>query len=230
MDFTRALTFPFDDDEWFRKMGLATLVQFIPIVGAFALLGWSYEISRRVKAGDIDLLPDWQDFGGMLGRGFTLFIAGLVYQLPVALYICVVAAAWLIPVSSSGGDPNTALLGGALGFALCGGCVVILYALLAYLVYQAGYVRYLDRPELGTFFQFADNIALLREHLGEFGMFVLYMLLFGALASVVSSITAGLGGLVANPFSMTFTGHLLGQLHGEVTGAGQIAPAGEPAV
>jgi hypothetical protein len=232
MDFTRALIFPFDDDEWLNKLGLAVLIQFIPIVGSIALLGWSYEISRRVKQSDPVPLPDWQDFGGKLGQGFGLFIAGLVYQLPVIVYICLISAAWLIPVSVSEGTQggSNVMVGGAVAFIICGSCIAVLYAIVAYMVYQAGYIRYLDQPELSTFFQFGENFAFLREYLGEFGQFALYMLLFGALASAVSSITLGLAGLVSSPFSMTYTGHLLGQLYGEVNSESALLAGDAPAV
>ena len=75
---------------------------------------------------------------------------------------------------------------------------IALYAIAASLVYWAGLIRFMDREELGTFFQFGDNIALFRENISDFGMAILYMLLGGLIAGVVSG--TGIGALVTTPF------------------------------
>jgi hypothetical protein len=227
MDFTRALTFPFEDDDWLSKLGLGLLIGLIPIVGnPLAVQGWSFRLAQAVKRGDPTPMPDWSDFGGKLGKGLMVWLASFIYQIPTAIVFCVLWAVFLLP-AMSGGDEDlaTALAGGASIIAVCCFCVVILYAIAAGLVYMAGYLRYMDNDEeFGTFFQFGDNIALLRENIGDFGMFIVYMLLAGLIVSVVSSITLGLGGLVAGPFMMYFSGHLIGQL------ATKISPVGAPAV
>ena len=167
-------------------------------------------------------MPDWSDFGGKLGKGFMLWLASLIYQIPTVIVFCVLWAVFLLP-AMSGGDEDlaAALAGGASIIAVCCFCVVMIYAIAAGLVYMAGYLRYMDNDaEFGTFFQFGDNIALLRENLGDFGMFIVYMFLAGLIVSVVSSITFGLGGLVAGPFMMYFSGHLIGQLATKVSSPG----------
>jgi hypothetical protein len=224
MDFSRALTYPFDDDEWLQKLGLATLIQFIPIVGSIVLGGWSLEISTRVKRQDPTPLPDWSEFGEYLRKGFLLFVAGLVYQIPTIIFLCAASLVWVLP--AMGGDNENAvgaLAGAALIAVICCACLIVLYALAAAIVFFGGYVRFISRPELGTFFEFGDNIAIVREHIGEFGMVLLYIVLASVIASIVSGITFGLGGLLYTPFLMYFMGYLLGDL------ARSVAP-GEPAV
>lgn len=224
MDFSRALTYPFDDDEWLQKLGLAVLIQFIPIVGPIVLLGWSLEISTRVKRNDPTPLPAWSEFGDYLRRGFLLFVAYLVYQLPTIIFACVASFIWVLPALGAGNEDVMSALGGAAAIAVvCCSCLVVLYALAAAVVLFGGYVRFINRPELGTFFEFGDNIAIVRDNIGEFGMALLYVVLAGVIASVVSSITAGLGGLISTPFLTYFSGYLLGDL------AQSVAP-GEPAV
>jgi len=213
MDFTRALTFPFDDDDGLNKVGRAVLIQLIPVVGALALMGWSYEISRRVKAGDPTPLPDWSDFGGLLGKGFQLFIAGIVYQIPTIIFACVISFIWVLPAMGGDSQDAAAALAGVAGIAaICCSCIIILYAIAAGVVYWGGYIRYIDAPELGTFFAFGENFQLVRDNIGDFGQAVLFVIGGGLIAGVVSSITAGIGSLLAQPFSMYFNGHILGQL------------------
>jgi hypothetical protein len=226
MDFTRALTFPFEDDDWLSKLGLGLLISLIPIIGSpLAVQGWSFQLAQAVKRGDPTPMPDWSDFGGKLGKGLMLTLASLIYQIPFFIALCAMWGVFLLP-AMSGGDEDVfaALAGGASLIAVCCFCLAFLYAIAAALVLMAGYLRYMDTEEFGTFFQFGDNIALLRENIGDFGMFILYIFLAGLVVSIVSSITFGLAGLVAGPFMMYFSGHLIGQLATKVSSA-PVAPA-----
>lgn len=220
MDFARALTFPFDDEEWLKKLGLAVLIQFIPIVGTFAIQGWSFGISQRVKQNDATPLPDWSDFGGLLSRGFMLFLAQLVYQIPTVIFFCVMSFIFLLPALGGESEEAIAALGGAAMFiSVCCSCIIFLYAIAASLVYFAGWIRYIDTEELSTFFQFGDNIALFRENMGDFGQAILFFILAGVAVGVVSSVTFGIVGLVAAPFYAYFGGHIIGQLAQKVNTA-----------
>ena len=220
MDFTRALTFPFEDDDWLSKLGLGLLINLIPIIGnPLAVQGWSFRLAQAVKRGDPTPMPDWSDFGGKLGKGLMVWLASFIYQIPTVVVFCVLWAVFLLPAMSGGNDDLAkTLFGGASIIAVCCICVVILYAIAAALVYIAGYLRYMDNDsEFGTFFQFGDNIALMRENIGDFGMFILYIILATLIASVVSGITLGIGSLLAGPFMMYFSGHLIGQLATKVS-------------
>jgi hypothetical protein len=210
MDFMKAFSFPFEDEEWLKKLGLGVLIQFIPIAGALALYGWSFEISKRVKNNDPEPLPDWSDFGARIGKGFMLFLAGLVYQIPTLLFGCIIAVAQ--GALASGADSEEAFASAAVAVAACCGCVAFIYAIVASVVFMAGYTRYIDVEEFSTFTQFGTNFALVRENLGDFGMVILYYILASLIVGLASSITFGLIGLVATPVLMYFLGHLLGQL------------------
>lgn len=224
MDFGQAITYPFDDDEWLKKLGLAVLIQLIPLVGSFVLQGWSLEISRRVKRRDPLPLPNWQTFGDFLMEGFLIFVAQLIYQLPTVIVGCVASFVWIIPAIGGDNENMVTVLGGATAIILgCCLCLVFFYALAAAVIFWGGYVRYIEHPEFSTFFQFSDNLALVRDNLGDFGMILLATVAVGLVISAVSSITFGLGGLLAAPFTMYFLGHILGQLSARIN-----PPMGEP--
>jgi hypothetical protein len=55
-------------------------------------------------------------------------------------------------------------------------------------------------------------------------MALLYVIGAGVIASLVSSVTFGLGGLVSTPFLLYFSGHILGQLAQKLAGTAA-APA-----
>jgi hypothetical protein len=225
MDFTRALMFPFDDQDWLKKLGLGVLIQFIPVVGAFALQGWSYELTKRVKNSDPVPLPDWSDFGGLLSRGFMVFLASLIYQLPTVVFACVAYIIPFIASAEASGDAADALAGFGTIALVCCGCLAVLYAMAAAVVFWGGYLRYVNNPEFGTFFQFGENFALVRNNIGDFGMVLLYVVVAGAIAGLASSITFGLAGLAYTPFMMYFTGHLLGQLAQKLGMGTSVSPA-----
>lgn len=217
MDFTRALMFPFDDEEWLKKLGIGVLIGLIPIIGTMTQQGWSFEITRRVRRGDAVPLPDWSDFGGLLGTGFKLFIAALVYQIPTLIFACVASFVWLLPALGGDSDTAGALTGLASILLICCSCLIALYAIFATVVYFGGFIRFVDSEELGTFFQVGENFALVRDNIGDFGMALLYVILAGLIAGVVSSVTFGLGSLLTPIFMMYFTGHVLGQLAAKVS-------------
>jgi hypothetical protein len=219
MDFTKALTYPFDDQDWLKKLGIALLVSLamlIPLIGtipgAIILQGWSIEIIKRVKNNHPTPLAEWDDFGGLFNKGLWPFIASLVYQIPTLIFVCLAGVA----TAALGGSSNSDTAAGVAGMIpilwMCCGCLIVLYAIAAGIVFYGGLLRYVDKPEFGTFMEFGENLALVRNNIGDFGMAILYLILGGLIVSVASSVTFGLGSLVASPFMMYFSSHILGQL------------------
>ena len=45
MNFKKALTYIFDDPEWFNKILIPLLVSLIPLVGQMAVTGWMLEVN-----------------------------------------------------------------------------------------------------------------------------------------------------------------------------------------
>lgn len=218
MDFVKALTYPFDDQDWLKKIGIAVLVSLamiIPIIGtipgAILLQGWSIEIIRRVKNNHPTPLADWDDFGGIFSKGLSPFLGALVYQIPTIILACISAFVWTLP--AAGGDSSDAAAGlaGMAGvLSICCYCVIALYAIAAGIVFWGGLMRYVDKPEFGTFMEIGENLALVRNNIGDFGMALVFVLLGGLITGVLSG--TGIGALVASAFSAYFSSHILGQL------------------
>jgi len=227
MDFMKALTYPFDDDEWLSKLGLGVLIGLIPIVGQMTQQGWSLEIAKRIKANDPTPLPDWSDFGKYLTRGLMVLLANLIYFSPVLLFYCILFVVWFVILggaSASGSDDAMAGAAGAMPLIMgCCGCLAVIYGGVAGVVFWGGVIRYLDTEEFGIFFQFGDNFALVRENIGDFGMALVYFLLAGVAGSVVSSVTFGIGAFLLPAFMSYFGGHIIGQLAQKLSGSA--APA-----
>jgi hypothetical protein len=222
MDFASALTFPFEDEDWLKKLGVGVLItlggallSFILLIPLLLMLllftGWQYEIIKRVKNDDPTPLPGWDDFGGLLKRGGTLFGAGLIYQIPVVLFSCAIGVIAALPaLGVSDENAFAAMSTAAMVLVSCCSCLIVLYAIVAAIVYIGGLIRYTDNEEFSTFFQVGDNFALVKDNLGDFGMLLLFFIVAGIGVNILSA--TGIGGLVAPVFQNYFTGHLVGQL------------------
>nr|MBN1229662.1 DUF4013 domain-containing protein [Anaerolineae bacterium] len=226
MDFMRALTFPFEDADWLKKLGIGVLIMIgavilSPLLGISTLLagmlfaGWSFELMKRVKQGSVEPLPGW-DFGSLLRTGFKLFVGLLIYQIPTILYVVAVSIALLIP--ALGGEDLFEVLGTVVIVAIsCCSCLIIIYGIFASIVYWGGLIRFIDREEIGTFLQIGDNIALVKNNIGDFGMALVFVILGSIIASLATSITAGLASVLMPIFNAYFSGHILGQLAAKIS-------------
>jgi hypothetical protein len=230
MDFSKALTYPFDDQDWLKKLLFLLVAGFIPIIGnPIAVQGWAVETARRVKAGEPNPMASWDDIGAVISRGFPLFLASIVYFIPSWILFCL---AYVIPIIAAGGaagsnsDTAASAVGGVASIALfCCGCLGLLALIAGAVVFWGGYVRFLDKPEFGTFMEFGENFAMVQNNMGDFGMALLYIVGAGLIAGLASSITFGIGGLLATPFMGYFSSHILGQLAAKLGGARPAAAA-----
>lgn len=125
----KIFSFPFADPRWKSKflisIGVTLSAFIIPILPMLVLLGYYYRIMHRVIVEkEESSLPEWNNWGKLLGDGFKLFGVSFVYSLPilfitffaVALYIGLVISLML---SSFQNPDNTAisLLTNGLGFS-----------------------------------------------------------------------------------------------------------------
>jgi hypothetical protein len=46
MEFGKAFSFPFEDQDWVKKLGIAGLLMIIPIIGWLAVAGWGIEMGK----------------------------------------------------------------------------------------------------------------------------------------------------------------------------------------
>ncbi|NQS92414.1 MAG: DUF4013 domain-containing protein [Chloroflexi bacterium] len=96
------LVFPFQDENWLKKTGIAFLLVvlgFIPVIPTVLLLGYMAEIIKRVVVQrEEPSLPEWDDFSAYFNAGFRLFGAGAVYLLPSTLLFGVGYLGMLLPV------------------------------------------------------------------------------------------------------------------------------------
>ena len=220
MDFGKAFSFVFEDEDWIKKIGVGGLISLIPVIGAFLVLGWGVEVVKRVIRDDAEILPDWSDFGGYLARGFLVFLVAFVYMLPIILLqVCS-----SLPFLYEAADETLITLFTIV--TVCFGCVTLLYSIAAYLVLPAAIANYAATDDISAAFKLGEVFKMVRDNIGTYAM----VLLGGIVASIVASlgsIACVIGVLFTSVYSFAINGHLWGQAY-KISKSGVVADPKKP--
>ncbi len=208
MDFARALTFPFEDEDSVTKVVIGSLMMLVGSVLWFIPMGYQVHVARNMIRGKNRPLPGLDEVGEVLTDGLMALIAAGLYMLPVILACCVLA--------SVGSVLGESALGGLLFFCLvlCIGGMLLLYLLLAGALVTMGTIRYC---ETGNFVEFVRVGALwsdVRAHLGILVALLVYLLIFGLIISLLapfSLIMCVVGIFFLLFYAVVVSGHLFGQ-------------------
>ena len=220
MDFGKAFSFVFEDEDWIKKIGVGGLISLIPIIGVFLVLGWVVEVIKRVLRDDAEILPDWSDFGGYLTRGFLVFLVALVYMLPIIL----IQGCSSLPFLFENADETLITLFTIV--TVCFGCLTTLYGIVAYLVLPAAIANYVATDDIGAAFKLGEIFKMVRDNIGTYAM----VFLGGIVASLVASlgtIACVIGVLFTSVYSFAINGHLWGQAY-KISKSGADANLAEP--
>ncbi len=213
MDFGLAFSFPFQDEKWIEKIVIAAVISIIPIVGWFALLGWSIEIGRRVINGDDEVLADWSDFGGLLTLGFKAWIAALVFSIPlIVVWIPVGIFSGL--VGSTDGDAAGAVIS-LVSFCMI--CLTFTYSIALLFAIPVSYGRLAATDgQLSESLNFRELWNIVRNAPGAYLIVLLGYLVASTIASL-GTILCLVGVFLTTAYSLAVEGHLLGQAYLEGT-------------
>lgn len=85
MDFYYYIRFPFNDREWFKKLGIGSIILLAPILNIIAIGYFAQCI--KIGAYGRRTLPYWQDFEGLLRDGLIALLILLAYIIPTLLLI-----------------------------------------------------------------------------------------------------------------------------------------------
>jgi hypothetical protein len=223
MDFGKAFTFMFEDPDWLRKLGIGTLVGLLAIFLSFVLigiplliilLGYTIDTIRNVMDRRQYPLPEWEDWGGFLARGFKVIVAFFVWALPLILVSIPLAIGGTLTENNSGAA-------NALGAILivCSSCLMLVWGLLLALLSPAIYIRIARTDRLGSAFEFGKLWAFTRDNLGNVIIAIILTMIAGLIAAVIGSlgvIALVIGVLITIPFASLWQylvqAHLFGQI------------------
>lgn len=212
MDFGLAFSFPFKDQQWFKKLVVPGLISLIPLVGQFYLVGFGLNVAKRVIDKDPESLPDL-DFGGNLKRGFMSFVIGLGYSLPL-IVLALIFGIIMVTIGGLAGDNNSEVAGilgvvSGAGF----GIISMIYGIIVAFFTSAALGNYLAKgEELGVAFRIREIWMLLKKAIAPY----LLVILGGVLANLVGSLGSlicAVGLLLTLPYATVVYGHFIGQAY-----------------
>ncbi|MEJ2211138.1 MAG: DUF4013 domain-containing protein [Anaerolineae bacterium] len=217
MDIGKAFGFVFEDENWIVKVligagifAVAILfswVILIPLIIGMAILGgYQIEIVRRVIHGQVDGLPEWDDWGKLIVDGLKYIVIGIVYALPaIIVSLCLGVPAGIISDNSPG-------LSSAL--SLLSSCLSVLWAIVISIVLPAAVAFFVEEDDLGAAFRFGEVLAFVRDNLSTYLVtFVMYWV--ASIVGSLGSLLCGIGVLATVPYSYMVIGHLWGQAYVE---------------
>ncbi len=217
IDIGEAFGFAFKDHKWVTKILIGGLLLLVPFIGTFLASGYTIATARLVVDRHPSPLPEWDNFGDLLKRGFFSIVIGFVYALPILLpmflFLCV-----LFPLGAAAGDSDAAA--GLIGLlTLCLIPLVLIFTIVASLFSYAALVRYIQTDSLGDAFQFGVVIEMVRAQPMTWVMLLLVGFL-GGLVAGSGSLLCGIGALFTTIYAQAVFGHALGQVAAQLSTAG----------
>jgi len=206
MDFGKAFSYPFEDRDWLKKIGIAALITLIPVIGTLLVAGWGIEITRRVIRQDPEPLPDWTEFGEMLGDGFKVMVVWFTYLLPVFLLeVCALVPVLVNPDLINDETVITLIM-------ICINCLVFIYALVLAFIVPAALGNMTVKNELRAAFRFGEVFGLVRSQPGAYGIVFVGGLAAGFIASL-GIVACCIGVLFTAAYATTINAYLRGQAY-----------------
>ncbi|HDD62716.1 MAG TPA: DUF4013 domain-containing protein [Chloroflexi bacterium] len=218
MDFGLAFSYVFEDEDWVKKLALASVLCLTGI-GIIPVLGWGIEVMKRVIKEDPEPLPNWSEFGQYFVKGLLVILVGFVYSLPVIVIGSCNAGAGVL-LGNTGEDFATPLI---WILTTCLSCLYILYGVGISLVIPAALGNYAASGEFGSVFKLGEIFRIVRNNLGNYGLVFLGLLLSNIIAPL-GGVACGIGIAVTTAYAILFNSHLMGQAY-KVAGTGGDLPA-----
>jgi len=172
MDIGRALTFFTEDERWIEKTAIgtgvlliSTLLSFIlvGVVGFIIVMGYSVRLLQNVRDGVTPVLPEWDQWGDDLSRGFKLFVVQFIWALPIILIVVPITLVSVLVGNSGSRDAE----GFAVLLALCATCISFLVAIFYVVIQPAITIFFAENEEISAGLQIGRIWDWTRSHIGE---------------------------------------------------------------
>jgi len=224
MEISKSISYITEDPRWQQKLLIGTgviiastvlSVVIIGILGFIIFAGYCVRLLQNVRDRQMYPLPEWDQWGADLSRGFKLVIATLVWAIPTLILII----PSLIGGALAGGRSDAGQFVGSM-LLICGNCLSFLYALLLAVVAPGITIAFARDEEITSGLQFRDIIAWTRVNIGQVLIVTLVVIAASFALSIVGSIVGTIlcvvGLIVTVPLAILLTGlfqyHLYGQL------------------
>ena len=233
MDIGKALTFVLEDPRWKEKIAIGTAVVLISgllsviligFLGVFIMLGYMVRLMQNVRDGDSTPLPEWDEWGEDLIRGFRLFVVMFAWALPMLLFI--------VPVAVGGALSENNGPAGFIGMSIlfCGMCFMFLYGLFLFVVTPGFSIAFARDERINSGLQLRDIWEWTQVNIGQVVIVAIVVLAatfaINLIAAVAGTILCLVGVVLTVPLGMLvayiFQYHLYGQLAYEYPMGGMV--------
>ncbi len=214
MDFALSFSFPFQDEDWIKKIAIAGVLC-LTIIGAIPVFGWSLVVTRRVITGETPTLPDWSEFADYIVLAIKGLLVGFAFSIPVL--IVVVPVSLVTTLITDGEGVRTALT----VINLCLSCLVTLYSILLAFVVPAALGRLAATDSIGEALNPGKLIGMIRAVPSAYLMAVLGYIVAG-FVSGLGVILCIVGIFATAAYAMAVQAHLYGQAYKEAAAAGAV--------
>jgi hypothetical protein len=193
MDYGKAVTFPTEDPDWLKKLGIGALVTAVPILN-WAFTGYLVDLLRNVGRGEPRPLPDWSDFGEKFMKGLLLSIAGFIYMLPAFLIMCIGGVAIGALGSAQSGNAQDVMATAFSGVGIILSCCILIYVLAISFLLPAVMIHFARQGTFSSCFQFSEIWKYISSDMsGYLTAWVVSVVIFFIIAVVAGLISAVLG-------------------------------------
>jgi len=206
----------FKDPHWLKKLALGALFSFLGlfIFGSIIVQGYLLAYGERVTRAEPYPLPEWEEYGELLRKGFLGFVVAIVYALPLALVgflIALISLPLIVAANASGASANT--VGWLVFLPLCGGFALFVPLLfLAIFIVPAAHAQLiLHQHDLAAAFRFGVVFGLIRRHLGQYLLMTVLVFVASAFLSQIGQFACFVGVFATTFIAQLFQYHLLGQ-------------------
>lgn len=203
VDFGKAFTYIFDDENWFDKVIVPILVGLVPIIGQMALMGYILRTIKNVAEGVAEPLPTFE-FGEDLGRGFRYFLVGFVYALPIVI----LAALVFIPVRIS--ETSSWVLPTLIGILLGG--LALIYTFLLVILQPIMTANFAVKDTFASAFEFKEFFRRFGNNITAWLLVIAGLIIAGFIAPL-GSIFFFIGAFITGAYTQFMVAHLEGQAY-----------------
>jgi hypothetical protein len=215
MDIGKSFTFVFEDEAWLTKILIMAAILFlgvffswlvlIPAIIAAALInGYMVEIIRNVLRGQLDELPEWDNWGDLIVDGLKVIVIQIVYALPAII----VGLCLSIAMTAAGNNGE----GFVVFLSVVMSCLILLWAIVVSILLPAATAIFAATNDLGAAFHFGEVFALVRDNLSTY-LITFIMSWVASFIGGLGSIVCGVGAFITGPYGYMVTGHLYGQAY-----------------
>lgn len=221
MDLEKAFTFIWKDENWPKKIGLATIMM-LTVIGSIAVIGWIAELAKRVAHEDAQPIPDWERMSDYFRVGLRILGITMIWSLPVILVI--IGIAILITPTTLMDDPSQ-FLAVVWVLNICIFVFVFLYLLGIMLLSPPLWVLLAEGHSFHELLHPAHAWNLFKSNIGGYLIATLVGWLITAVLSSFGMIACIAGVFFASVISQMIVAFLTGQATAQARAGSEISPA-----